>query len=310
MLLRFSSVLSLGRLSVVTLAAVGVALGCQVDERALSGLTDGVSSAGTDAGSGADAGSYVGSGSDAAVADSPDDGEGGTDAGSFDGSSIGVGGSGGIAGSTFEAGSGGTGRGLGNDASGSSAGSGGSAGSAGASPGCGDIDQDMVDDCTETLVQNSRFDSDGSYWLVEPLATQAWDPRNARAGTGSGSLLISNLAPVDPANGSFMVGGHQCVQVTADATYEFAVRVLIPSGQGAGEAGVNVQIFGADNCAGSFLEAETVGTTADVDAWQVVQGELTVSSAARSMWVRLVVSKPFSQTALEALFDDVLVREK
>ncbi len=298
---RFSSTPSLGRLALVTL--VGLAWSCQVDERTLTGLADGVSSA--DAGSGAAmASSGARSVADAAVPDSSDDAGGGSEVGGLGG----MGGLGGIAGSPFEAGSGGTGGDLVNGASGSS--SGGNAGSGGASSGCGDIDQDMVDDCTETLVQNSRFDSDGSYWLIEPLATQAWDPRNARAGTGSGSLLISNLAPVDPAPGSFMVGAHQCVPVTADASYELAVRVLIPSGQGAGEAGVNVQIFGADNCASSFLEADTVGTTADVDAWQVVQGELTVSSAARSMWVRLVVSKPFSQAALDALFDDVLVREK
>jgi hypothetical protein len=315
MVLRSSSAPSRGRLALVTLATVGLVGGCQVDERTLSGLTGGVSSAGADAGSGAGAGSGASAGSgadagsvaDAAVPDSPDDAGAGNDAGSFGGSSIGAAGSGGISGSTFEAGSGGTGGALGNAASGSSAGA---AGSGGAPLGCGDIDQDMVDDCTETLVQNSRFDSDDSYWLVEPLATEIWDPRNARAGTGSGSLLISNLAPVDPAPGAFMVGGHQCVQVNANASYALAVRVLIPGGQGAGEAGVNVQIFGADNCAGSFLEAETVATTADVDAWQVVQGELTVSSAARSMWVRLVASKPFSQASLDALFDDVLVREK
>jgi hypothetical protein len=298
---------------VVTLAAIVLAWGCQVDERTLSRLTDAASRAGSDAGSSADAGSSSNGRSDSASvagadgADSPDGASGGTEASTSGGNSIGVGGWGGVAGSALEAGNGGTGGGLINGASGSG---GGNAGGAGASPSCGDIDQDMVDDCTETLVQNSRFDSDDSYWLVEPLATQAWDPRNARAGAGSGSLLISNLAPVDPAPGAFMVGGHQCVQVTADTSYELAARVFIPSGQGGGGAGINVQIFGTDNCAGSFLGADTVGTTADVDAWQVVQGELTLPSAARSIWVRLVVSKPFSQATLEALFDDVLVREK
>jgi hypothetical protein len=303
MFLRFSSASSRGRLALVALGTMGLAWGCQVDERDLSGLTGEVSSGGADAGSDADAGSVA----DAAVPDSSADAAAGDDAGGTGGAASAAGGSGGVAGSTLAAGSGGQ---VSSGTSGSGAGNAGAAGTGGASFGCGDIDQDTVDDCAETLVQNSRFDSDGSYWLVEPLATEIWDPRNARAGMGSGSLLISNLAPVDPAPGAFMVGGHQCVQVSAAATYEFALRVLIPDGQGAGEAGVNVQIFGADNCAGSFLEADTVATTSDVGAWQVVQAELTVPSGARSMWVRLVVSKPFSQTALDALFDDVLVREK
>jgi hypothetical protein len=309
MFLWFSLASSRGRLALVTLAAV--AWGCQVDERDLSGLTGPVSGGGADAGSGTDAEAAADAGSAAdAAPDSSADAAPGEDAGGSAGGAFVPGGSGGVVGSTLAAGSGGIGGQLGSGASGSGAGNAGAAGSGGASLGCGDIDQDMVDDCAETLLQNSRFDVDASYWLVETLATGVWDPRNARAGASSGSLLISNLAPVDPAPGSFMVGGHQCVQVSADANYEFAVRVLIPDGQGAGEAGVNVQIFGADNCAGSFLQADTVATTADVDAWEVVQGELTMPSGARSMWVRLVVSKPFSQTALAALFDDVLVREK
>jgi hypothetical protein len=173
---------------------------------------------------------------------------------------------------------------------------------------CGDLDKNGVDDCSETLIQNSRFDMDDSYWAAEALALSSWDAQNANAGTGSGSLLIANQAPVDPAAGSFMTGAHQCLQINGNAGYVVAVRVMIPGGQGTGAAGVNLQIFGADNCAGTFLTAETVDTSEEVDTWSVVKGEVQMPSAARSVWVRLVVSKPFAQATLRALFDDILVR--
>ena len=192
---------------------------------------------------------------------------------------------------------------------GSLAGFAGGAGSSSLGP-CGDIDQNGVDDCSETLVTNSRFQTDLGGWTAEVLDTLAWDTRNAEADSNSGALRVSNLAPVAGTPGAFMTGAHQCVAVSPGATYVGAVRALIPGGQNGGEAGINLQIFDADECGGTFLEAQTLGTTADVDAWRVVQGELRMPPAARSMWLRLVVSKPFAVQQLEALFDDVLLRAK
>jgi hypothetical protein len=298
MRLRFRS--SPNGLVLVTLIAACAVCSCQVDERTLSMTTAGAMSGGfgsTDDAGGAGASDPGGSTGDSSLGGtSGASGAAGTVAITIGGGTGGNGGSGGHAAG-------------GSSVGGASAGSSGAGGSGGQLP-CGDIDQDKVDDCVETLVQNSRFDSDLSYWFAEPLEAQTWDSRNARAGMGSGSILVSNMAPVASAPGSFMVGAHQCLQVTAGAIYEMAVRVLIPGQQGGGEAGINVEVFGADDCAGSFLEAQTVASTMDVDSWLVVQGELEVPSTARSMWVRLVAIKPFAQTALGALFDDVLVRPK
>lgn len=186
-----------------------------------------------------------------------------------------------------------------------------SAGSAGAPPvlPCGDLDHNAVDDCQETLVHNSRFDTDLSDWLPEDQLAATWDARNARGGVGSGSLLLSNIAAVVSVPGAVMVGAEQCIPVTGGASYELAARVLIPSGQGAGEAGFNLWVFADAGCATAFLGAETLTTTASGQAWALVEGQVKMPVEAQSMTVRLVVAKPFIQQQLNALFDDVLIRK-
>jgi hypothetical protein len=314
MSLPFSTTYSRRGLVWVWLVGACAEWGCQVDERNLSAVTPQATTGGAaaEAASGSTAAATASGSSGQCGCGVVPSGAGANSLAAGAGGGAGVAGrAGGASGTTREAGgaqSGGTDGTAGNPVSGAAGFQG--AGTGGALGDCGDIDQDMIDDCAETIVQNSRFDSDVSYWDSEPLESQAWDARNARAGTGSGSLLISNVAPVASESGSFMVGAHQCLQVTAGGDYEAAARVLIPSGQGAGEAGINVQIFGADDCAGSFLEAETVATTIAVDTWSVVQGEVILPASARSLWVRLVASKPFAQPTLDALFDDVLVRQK
>lgn len=299
MVLQFEPYSSHVLLALVIFVSASTASGCGVDERSLSSSTAGAASEG---GSGFGAGNS-GFGSSAAGDLVQGSSAGGSVAGAAAGSGA-LGGAGGAAGAGGSGGSGSSGR------AGRSGDGGLGAGGGGGGAPCGDLDQDRVDDCAETLIQNSRFDLDVRYWVAEVLTTQAWDPRNARSGTGSGSMLISNVAPVDSALGAFMAGGHQCLQVTAGASYEVAVRALIPGGQPAGEAALNVQVFGADDCAGSFLQAQTLASTTDVDTWSVLEGEISTPPSARSMWVRLAASKPFTQATLVALFDDVLVRQK
>ena len=183
----------------------------------------------------------------------------------------------------------------------------GSGGAAGG-PGCGDIDNDGVDDCTETLVQNSRFDLDISAWIAESEVTATWDARDARMSAASGSMLVSNVAPTATAFGAVMLGVDQCLPVTAGTTYELAARVLIASGQGSGEGGIALFVFDGAGCQGTFLESFTPDTTQIVDAWTKVEGQTNMPIGARSMMLRLVASRPFAQAKLDIAFDDVLVR--
>jgi hypothetical protein len=189
----------------------------------------------------------------------------------------------------------------------------GSAGSGGApfiSP-CGDLNQNRVDDCEETLVNNSRFDTDASTWEAETLLQQRWAPVNASGGSASGALSVANVNVIPNLGGSTTVGSRQCMRAWTGQHFAVGARVFIKGGQGAGKAGVNLLIFSTDGCTGDgFITGKTIDTVADVDAWRVIEGEVAMPAASRSMYVRLVAEKPFAQASLEVLFDDVLVSEK
>jgi len=181
------------------------------------------------------------------------------------------------------------------------------AGSAGApAPGhCGDIDGNSIDDCSETLIQNSRFDSNVEHWT-----SGQWNAKNARPASSSGSLLVLNDSPVVPDVGFKLIAAEQCIEVTGDLNYVVAARVLIPAGQGSGFGGFNLLIYANDGCKGTFVTGLSPASTQAVDAWTVVTAEFKMPTAARSMSVRLAATRPFSQAKLQVLFDDILVRRK
>jgi hypothetical protein len=217
--------------------------------------------------------------------------------------------SGGVGGTSTgtSAGSGGTG--------GTSATRGGAGGAGGATHGgnagapfigpCGDMDGNAVDDCSETLVQNSRFDSNVDHWVAG-----AWNASNSSPTSPSGSLLVLNDSPVQSEAGYRLTAAEQCVQVTGDFEYQVAARVMIPAGQGGGFAGINLWIFANDECKGTFVTGLSPASTQETNAWTVVSAQFRMPTAARSMSVRLAAMRPFAQQKLQVLFDDVLVKQK
>ena len=306
---------------------LALASGCSYDERRLR-ITEGAERAGTagDPSSGAgesepgDAGASGESNTGGVLQVAGTAGTAGNAGVAGTAGSNPTGGAGGNAGSAA-AGASGSGAGTGGAASGGTANGGApnggapnggapNGGTAGAFNGpCGDLDGNAVDDCSETLVQNSRFDLDLSHWTAEPQITSAWDAQNASPTTGSGSARLLNVAPVASAIGLTMAGAEQCILVTGAASYEVAARVMIPSGQGQGEAGFNLWVFGADDCKSNFLVAVTPVTTQATGAWTIINGDAKLPAGAKSMTVRLVALKPFAQAQLQASFDDVLVRQ-
>ena len=279
----------------------------------------GATSAGTkgiagSSGSGGNAGvgaSIAGSGG--STADSSGASAGSTGSGSSNGGSAGSnGGSAGLNGGSAGLNGGSDGSNGGSDGSngGSDGSNGGTAGSHGnvISGPCGDIDGNQIDDCSETLLQNSRFDLNLDHWSAEAQVTSAWDAQNATSLTTSGSAKLVNTVPVASAIGLTMAGAEQCLQISGGAGYQVAARVLIPAGQGEGQAGVNLWVFGGDDCKSNFLVAITPAMTQTVGAWTTAQGVATLPAGAKSMIVRLVALKPFTQTQLQVSFDDVLVR--
>jgi hypothetical protein len=219
----------------------------------------------------------------------------GTGAGSYGGSAV-------VAGNAGVAGSGGT---PGEGGRGGAAGSGGGPGASG----CPDLDDNGIADCEETIVENPTFDVDVRGWEAEASLARAWDVRDARGDTESGALSTVNELILNE-TGNTMGGARQCLPAWRDRVYSLATRVLIPEGQGDGKGGINVTFFGAENCADYLLSGETPTLAEAAGAWTVVRAQVKAPPAARSMFVRLVAEKPYSQAAFQVLFDDVLVREK
>ncbi|HEX2670354.1 MAG TPA: hypothetical protein VHM25_05750 [Polyangiaceae bacterium] len=196
-----------------------------------------------------------------------------------------------------------TGGGVGN------AGSAGNGGAAVSFP-CGDLNQDSVDDCAQTLVQNSRFDAAVNGWDTEPSTNQVWDASNATGQPGSGSVKVSNIATMIQAVGSLAAGSHQCVPVTPTTNYDFAARVMLAAGETSGQAGVNVWLFDDDACQGNLVTGNMPIIGGVAGSWTVLTGRVWVPGGVHSMWVRLVAIKPFAQPSLSVLIDDVLVAKR
>jgi hypothetical protein len=174
---------------------------------------------------------------------------------------------------------------------------------------CGNLNRNAVDDCQETLVGNSRFDTSASSWANEgaSVLTETWKQEDARGNAGSGSLLLANTNVIANGTGTTGVAAYQCITAWTGDSFEVGARVRVASGQGEGEAGVNLMFFGGDACAGQLLGGENVAFTSKTDQWSVVKNTSQIPAGTRSMRVRLMVSKPFSQASFEAQFDDVLV---
>jgi hypothetical protein len=166
---------------------------------------------------------------------------------------------------------------------------------------CGDLNHDLVDDCSQTLVQNSRFDAAISNWDAEPAMTATWDASNASGKPGSGSLSL-----VHNGDSGTMIGARQCIAVTTDTTYDIAARVMLAAGQPGGTGGINVYLFDDSACQGNIITGKTPIEGGAAGQWLELFGTLWTGTA-HSMYVRLVANKPLNQQALTVLIDDVLV---
>lgn len=175
--------------------------------------------------------------------------------------------------------------------------------------GCEDLDADGVEDCQQTIAQNSRFMTDVVPWEPEPTLQQAWDERDASDVSASGAMRVRNTN-VASGMGTMLSGSRQCLPAVGGEAYRVAVNTLIPGGQGAGSAGVAVWFFGSDGCSANSIGTITLQLVSQTDVWSVAHGKFSAPGGTRSMHVRLVTAKPFEQPSLEALFDDVLVRRE
>lgn len=156
-------------------------------------------------------------------------------------------------------------------------------------------------------IVNPTFDTKGEPWRAEYLMLAGWNSRDASGASSSGSLAVTNNNVNQSVPTYTMGGARQCIPAAGDVTYALRAKALVPGGQGQGGAAVAVIFFASSDCTGAAAGSYTTDLVVATDVWSLTGGSVKAPSAARSMAVRLVVQKPYSVPALQALFDDVSV---
>jgi len=200
-----------------------LAFGCGVDGRLLAALVANAGGGGgeagaEEAGTSGDRNGEAGQRSEGGEAGAPqaggtagagdgglgaEGGEAGADSsGGTGGLVTGGSGAGGSAGAIAGGSSGGGGVGGGGESGSTSTGGGGAgAGASGAGTGggpirppCGDLNQDSIDDCVQTILTNAGFDHDLEGWSAERQTTISWEPRDSAEDPDSGAVAVTFTA--------------------------------------------------------------------------------------------------------------------
>jgi hypothetical protein len=265
--------------------------GCPVDDRSLTGLRVSIigGAPGDDGGEGGDLG-QAGAG---------DSGGGGAESG-------GSGNAGSTSGSSGSAGAslGGTAGSSGNGGSGLAP-EGGSAGSSVVEP-CPDLDRNLVADCEETIARNPAFDVDVESWSSETGLELSWSESDARDKDDSGALAVENQT-VDSQSGTTMIGARQCFSVLGGAAVSVAAEVSVLDESAQAQGGFQLIPYQGPSCAGMAL-APVSSNLVNGSEWSVAERTYITTLATRSVAVRLIALKPFSDPPVQVLFDNVLVK--
>ena len=156
----------------------------------------------------------------------------------------------------------------------------------------------------QNLVSNPGFDIDVADWTSSAEASLAWDPLDVEGNPVSGSALVTNLS----ISAGDATGASQCIDgLTAEAFYEFAAEILVPSGQSeTGHAFLFVQWNDEPGCSGylgSVFSPQVPSSTPDV--WYGVSNIAQAPLGTESARLRLSVWKYEDVGSLEAHFDNV-----
>ncbi|HEY0467733.1 MAG TPA: hypothetical protein VGC79_26210 [Polyangiaceae bacterium] len=173
--------------------------------------------------------------------------------------------------------------------------------------GCVDLDQNGTPDCTETLLENSTFDTDVSHWAAESDATLAWDAVDLRGLQNSGSALVGSSKVFD-APGNSLVAADQCVAVQPDTVLSVFADARLEDNTIVGKASISLWFFSEPDCPGDQAsDFYQTPEAFDTGSTLILSGAKAVPEGMRSVRVRLGVTKPFRATTFSVRFDNVLV---
>ncbi len=158
----------------------------------------------------------------------------------------------------------------------------------------------------ENYLTNGGFDEDLSVWVNTWDRRGEWDPLDAAGDPASGSALLYNEGE---SNGATPLVLDQCVRFGGAQSLEWGGQVRIPSDQPNGTTpNIFFLTFPEDNCGGSFLQLENVGTQT-VGDWVAINNQVITDPATASIRISLGLSKPNGETATaSSYFDDVYLR--
>ena len=212
--------------------------------------------------------------------------------------------SGGVTGSGGDSGSGGVTASGGATASGGVTGSGGITASGGITGSGG-----VVGGGGNSLVVNPDFATSGSAWSPDFSMLASWTAsKDGNGDAASGALLVTNVVVAD-VDGTTIGGARQCVPVQGGIALTLSTQVFIPGGQNSsGSAGVELDFYPTGDCTGPVSGQYTSALISDTDTWRTIAGGTATPVNAQTMAVRLVISKTFRNMALDATFDNVLVK--
>lgn len=189
----------------------------------------------------------------------------------------------------------------------------GQAGEAGAPSGeplpCPDIDANLLRDCSETLIDDAGFDHREVAWQPESDVAAAWTPDDAQGDPTSGALTVENSSFSEFGSGIVTRGVGKCLDADAGTSYLLLAEVRVPAAEAQGAGGVSVWFFSEPDCQGG-AHAMPIPLLSVTPGWAVTQLKALAPASARSMRVRLVVSKPLAAPPFQVAFDNVLLREE
>lgn len=173
----------------------------------------------------------------------------------------------------------------------------------------------------ETIAENAGFTKDVEGWNPEAYSIKiGWEVSDAAAEPDSGSIAVTNTM-FGTVDGLAPGAGTQCIPVTPGAVYDMAGDLYIPDGQGegmpgggpyVGEAGLSILFWPNADC--SDIEPTQGNFQTDlisrVGTWVHVEGAAVAPDAAKAMSLRVLTVKPFKQFKFQALFDNVLLRQR
>ena len=177
-------------------------------------------------------------------------------------------------------------------------------------------DTDVSPECT-TLVDNAGFGSDTVPWKPQDGMLGAWEKTDAASSDRSGSIRVVNLLHGE-ADGYAPGAAVQCIPAEAGRTYDLAADVFITDGQGVGleggpytgKAGLGVFFFSTADCTENSIGNADAPLTEEVGNWIHGATSVVAPEQTQSIAVRLNTLMHFRQFKFEALFDNVLVRER